>query len=396
MNCSVRLFAAAAVAAAVAAAALATALTAGAAQAADPGPYVALGDSYTAAPLVPFTYGTPIGCARSDHNYPSVVRAAIGATAFRDESCSSATTEHMTAPQSVIGGNHAPQFDALSADAKLVTVGIGGNDVGLVGAAVDCVQLGLLAPTGTACRSNFAKPAGGDRLVDQIAESAPKIAAMLQGIQQRSPQARVLIVGYPAVAPTDGRSCYPLVPLSADDLGYFDELLRRTNAMLAEQAAANDAEYVDTYQESIGHDVCTLPPTRWYEGVVPTMPAFPIHPNVSGEASMARSVLRVLGQPQPAPALSTLNRLQRSVRVGRAARFNYTLSRASSVTFALQRSLGKGRYAKARRLVTVNAARGENALKLTTKQLGRRAGLYRLTATLAGGGTQTVQFRVKR
>ena len=228
------------------------------------------------------------------------------------------------------GGTHAPQFEALSADAALVTVGIGGNDVGLVGAATDCLELGLLAPTGTACRSNFAKPDGGDRLVDEIAASAPKIAATLQGIHARSPQARVLIVGYPAVAPVDGRGCYPLVPLSNDDMAYLDEMLRRTNAMIAEQAAANDAEFVDTYAESVGHDVCTLPPTRWFEGVVPTMPAFPVHPNALGEASMARSVLRVLGQPQPAATLGSLTRVARSVRVGRAARFTYTLSRAAT------------------------------------------------------------------
>jgi lysophospholipase L1-like esterase len=394
MNFSVRLLAVTVV---TALAACGTA--AAAAHAAEPGPYVALGDSYTAAPLVPFTYGTPIGCARSDHNYPSVVRAALGASVFRDVSCSSATTDDMTAPQSVTGGSNPPQFDALSADTNLVTVGIGGNDVGLVGAAVDCVQLGLLAPvTGTACRSNFAKPGGGDRLVDQIAASAPKIAATLQGIHARSPQARVLIVGYPAVAPTDGRSCYPLVPLSADDLAYFDELLRATNTMLAAQAAANGAEFVDTYTESIGHDVCKLPPTRWFEGLVPTMPAYPIHPNVLGEASMARSVLRVLGQPRStaAPALTALERTARSVRVGRAARFTYTLSRAARVTFSLRRSLGAGRYSKARRVVAVDGAAGANALTLTAKQLGRRAGLYRVTATPAESVAQTVQLRLKR
>ena len=299
-------------------------------------------------------------------------------------------------PCSVFGGNHIPQFDALSGDATLVTVGIGGNDVGLVGAATDCLQLGLLAPTGTACRANFAKPDGGDRLVDKIAAAAPKIAATLQGIRARSPQARVLIVGYPAVAPTDGRSCYPLVPLSSDDLAYLDGMLRRTNAMIAEQAAANGAEFVDTYTESIGHDVCTLPPRRWFEGVIPTMPAFPVHPNVMGEASMARSVLRVLGQPRSAPALASLTRAARSVTVGRAARFSYTVSRPTSVTFALRRSLGRGRYSKARAVATVNAAAGEHALKLGAKQLGRRAGLYRLTATASEDDAQVVQFRIKR
>ena len=127
MNCTVRWV--------VTAVAATLAATATPAQAADRDHYVALGDSFTAAPFVPTQYGTPIGCGRSDHNYPSVVKAAIGATVFRDESCSSATTKHMTEPQGVLGGNHIPQFDALSDDATLVTVGIGGNDVGLVGAA---------------------------------------------------------------------------------------------------------------------------------------------------------------------------------------------------------------------------------------------------------------------
>ncbi|HEV2774178.1 MAG TPA: SGNH/GDSL hydrolase family protein, partial [Solirubrobacteraceae bacterium] len=367
-------------------------------QAADRDRYVALGDSFTAAPFVPMQYGTPIGCGRSDHNYPSVVRAAIGAMVFRDESCSYATTEHMTEPQSVFGGYHIPQFDALSRDATLVTVGIGGNDVGLVGAATECLQLGLLAPTGTACRANFAKPGGGDRLVDQIAATAPKIAATLQGIRERSPQARVLIVGYPAVAPTNGKGCYPLVPLSDDDMAYLDEMLRRTNTMIAEQAAANGVEFVDTYTESIGHDVCTLPPTRWFEGVVPTMPAFPVHPNAMGEASMARSVLRVLAapRPEPAPVLGSLERAARSVRVGRAARFTYTATRATRVTFALRRSLGRGRYGAARAMGTVAAAAGKNTLKLTAKRLGRRAGLYRLIGTPPEGGAQVVQFRIRR
>jgi len=368
------------------------------ARAADPGPYVSLGDSYTAAPLVLNQVGRPFGCARSDHNYPSVVTAATGVTRFRDVSCSSAETKHMTGPQSVTLGTNAPQFDALNAGVKLVTVGIGGNDVGLVGAAVTCIQLGLLAPTGTACRSNFAKPGGGDLLAEQITATAPRIAAMLQGIRARSPEARVLIVGYPDVAPRNGKGCYPLVPLSDDDITYLDEMLRATNTMIAQQAAANDAEYVDTYDDSVGHDVCTLPGTRWFEGVVPTAPAFPVHPNELGEASMARSVLRVLGQPRPAPVLGPLRRARRAISAGRALRVTYSVNRAANVTFGLQRSRGRGRgrYTAVRRVTAADARAGENTITLSAKQLGRRAGLYRLTAAVADGVAQRVQFRIRR
>src|SRR4051812_48057056 len=309
-----------------------------AADAADPGPYIALGDSFTSAPLVPNQTGQPLGCVRSDHNYPSIVAAATGAATFVDRSCGAATTVNMTSPQGVTLGTNPPQFDGLRADAGLVTVGIGGNDVGLVGAAIQCVALGALAPTGSACRSSFAKPGGDDMLVDQVAATASKIAATLQGIHARSPAARVLLVGYPAVAPRNGKGCYPLVTLSGDDMSYLEGMLRKTNEMLAAQAAANDAEYVDTYDESTGHDVCTAIGTRWFEGVVPTSVAFPIHPNALGEASMARSVLRVLGQPRPGPLLGALTRSHKKIAPGRALRVSFTLNRPASVSLGLQRS----------------------------------------------------------
>jgi hypothetical protein len=68
--------------------------------------------------------------------------------------------------------------------------------------------------------------------------------------------------------------------------------------MIEGQAAANDAEFVDTYADSGGHDVCKLPPNRWFEGVVPTEPAYPLHPNGKGEASMARSAIALLSRPR--------------------------------------------------------------------------------------------------
>jgi lysophospholipase L1-like esterase len=369
---------------------------AAAARAADPGPYVALGDSYTAGPLVFKQVGEPLGCLRSDRNYPSIVRGATGAARFRDASCSAATTRDLTAPQPVLLGTNPPQLNALNTDVGLVTLGIGGNDVGLVGAAVTCAGLGLLAPTGTSCRDSSAKPGGDDRLVEKIAATGPRIAAALQGIHARAPRARVLVVGYPDVAPPAGRNCYPLVPLSPDDLAYLDEMLRRTNAMLAEQAAANDAEYVDTYEESVGHDVCTPPGQRWFEGLLPTADAFPLHPNALGEASMARSVLRVLGQPRPGAVLGPLRRSQRTITAGRALRVAYTASRATSVAFGLQRSRGGGRYTAPRPLTTLDAQPGENVVALSARQLGRRTGLYRLTATVPGGGEQVVHVRIRR
>src|ERR671918_2563183 len=77
----------------------ALAATPTAASAGDVGTYVALGDSYTAGPLILTPTGDPIDCGRSDHNYPSLVANEIEPAEFRDVSCGSAQTKHMTEPQ---------------------------------------------------------------------------------------------------------------------------------------------------------------------------------------------------------------------------------------------------------------------------------------------------------
>src|SRR5207237_9511985 len=77
--------------------------------------YVALGDSYTAGPVIPVLQPDPLGCLRSDHNYPHLVAPFLALPVFRDVSCSGATTDDMTQPQDVtLGPPNPPQFDALN------------------------------------------------------------------------------------------------------------------------------------------------------------------------------------------------------------------------------------------------------------------------------------------
>ena len=80
--------------------------------------YVALGDSYTAGPLIPVTQ-VANGCFRSTNNYPSLVARALAVPTFVDVSCSGAQTKDMTTGQ--LPGV-APQFDALTPDTDLVSV----------------------------------------------------------------------------------------------------------------------------------------------------------------------------------------------------------------------------------------------------------------------------------
>jgi lysophospholipase L1-like esterase len=272
------------------------------------GPYVALGDSYTSAPFVLYPTGNPIGCGRSDHNYPHIVARAIKPASFTDVSCGSAQTEDMTGSQSVpLNGTNPPQFNALNASVGLVTIGIGGNDVGLTGIATTCGELDLTKPTGAACRNQYT--ANGDEVGNEIAAAAPKVAAVLQGIHARAPNARVLVVGYPDALPPNGKGCWPLIPLSPADASWFDLQMRRTNQMLADEAAANGAEFIDVYTSSLGHDSCKLPGIKWLEGLIPTAPAFPEHPNAMGEVNMARQVIAALDPAAQIPPPNPLDLL---------------------------------------------------------------------------------------
>jgi hypothetical protein len=257
------------------------------------GEYVALGDSYTAGPLIPVQTGQPAGCLRSDHNYPSLVRQSLRSSSFRDVSCSGATTAEMTKAQQVTGGANPPQLTALTRSAALVTLGIGGNDIGFAQIIEACATRSSTKPLGAACKDYY-NQGGHDELDARIDATAPKVAAVLDAIHQRSPDATVLVLGYPTILPDKGPGCYPVVPFSPGDVAYLRQVEKHLNAMLAAQAASGHAQFVDTYRSSIGHDICQLPGTKWVEGLVPTSPAAPVHPNALGMRNNAVDVLRTL------------------------------------------------------------------------------------------------------
>ncbi|HEY2207483.1 MAG TPA: SGNH/GDSL hydrolase family protein [Pseudonocardia sp.] len=255
--------------------------------------YVALGDSYTAGPLIPAQHGTPSGCLRSDHNYPSLVNTALRAPTFRDVSCSGATTQDLTAPQAVTGGSNPPQLNALTERTQLVSLGIGGNDIGFAKIIEECAKKSAPRPLGSACRDYYNR-SGSDELAARIAAAGPKVAGALRAVADRAPDATVLVVGYPTILPDSGSGCYPVVPFSPKDVAYLRQVEQGLNAMLAREARDAGARFVDTYTPSIGHDICKLPGTKWVEGLVPTAPAAPVHPNTLGMRNSANAVLATL------------------------------------------------------------------------------------------------------
>ena len=166
--------------------------------------YVALGDSYAAGPLIPNPL-LPLGCLKSSNNYEHLAAPGIGLT-LRDPTCSGATTEDMTSPQNVDpDGPNPPQFNSLDAETTVVSLTIGGNDIGFSEIALDCVTLN---PFSTPCKNKY-NSGGKDQIAERIAATAPKVNAVLDGIAALSPSAEVFVVNYAAIFPETGFGCWP-------------------------------------------------------------------------------------------------------------------------------------------------------------------------------------------
>src|SRR5215216_6359281 len=148
-------------------AALTTALSATSAQAYE---YVALGDSYAAGPFIPLQV-PPFGCLKSNNNYGNLAARSLAASPYRDATCSGAKTNHMTSTQGVTPGPNPPQFDSLTASTNLVSITIGGNDIGFSSISEDCFSSDN---TGTPCQDKYVT-ASGDEISRRIQDAAPKV-----------------------------------------------------------------------------------------------------------------------------------------------------------------------------------------------------------------------------
>ncbi|NEA41427.1 SGNH/GDSL hydrolase family protein [Streptomyces sp. SID11385] len=249
--------------------------------------YVALGDSYASAPGVPDQVDAT--CLRSSANYPSLVARATGAH-LTDVTCSGATTADMAGPQ----GTVAPQLDALDRGTDLVTLTIGGNDIGFTTVLGTCAKLSASDPAGAPC-ADYLTSTGTDQVTEAIDASAPKVADVLRRVHRRAPHADVVVVGYPDLFPEDGVACTSAtVPLGAGDFPYLRDKEKELNAMLAREARRGGARYVNTYAPTVGHDLCRPAGARWIETFAPQPPAAPLHPNAAGESAMAGAVAHSL------------------------------------------------------------------------------------------------------
>ncbi|MCK9872486.1 SGNH/GDSL hydrolase family protein [Nocardiopsis dassonvillei] len=253
--------------------------------------YVSLGDSFVAGPLIReerVSSSMPLlGCLRTSNNYPTMLAERMGITDFTDASCSGAVVNDLYEPQF---DDTPPQLDALTPETDLVTVGISGNDFGFSEVLLECAKQSLSNPLGDPCAEHY-----GDELDQRIEDLRPEVAGVYADIAERSPDAMVLAVGYLQILP-ESRGCWPSTPIAWGDVPFLDRAQTALNAMIAEEAEAQGAVFVDVFER--GHDVCQSSDTRWVEGLIPENGA-PVHPNFLGMQATADFVGAELGVPAP-------------------------------------------------------------------------------------------------
>ncbi|MFF1919827.1 SGNH/GDSL hydrolase family protein [Streptomyces sp. NPDC058221] len=243
--------------------------------------YVALGDSYASG-----AGGSPVidaDCDRTGQSYPSVIAAAVKAKSFKNVTCSGATTAEMAKAQ----GTNPAQLSALSADTDLVTLTIGGNDIGFTDIITNCVVGSFSDPTGSPCKKHY-NESGSDAIDTRINSTASKLTVSLAYIRALAPKARVVVVGYPSLVPDDGKVCRPGVPFADGDVSYLRDVDKKLNQALADRARSAGVEYADTYTMTIGHDMCQGEADRWIEPIETKLA--PAHPNSWGQHAMAYGV----------------------------------------------------------------------------------------------------------
>jgi lysophospholipase L1-like esterase len=217
------------------------------------GTYVALGSSYAAGTSLPAVApDSPASCGQGTQNYPRQVARALKLKLV-DRSCGGATTVHI-----LEGGQFGlpAQIAAVGADAGLVTVTIGGNDVRFT---ADLGRLSCLhaAGEGAACG---AAPADFD-LDRAFAALDANLRAMTAEIRRRAPRARLVLVDYVSVTPPAG-TC-PALGLSAADTELMRARAVRLAALTAKVAKDAGADLIEASKLTAGHNVCTAQPWAW-------------------------------------------------------------------------------------------------------------------------------------
>jgi lysophospholipase L1-like esterase len=244
--------------------------------------YVALGSSMAAGPGIrPRAAGAPLPAGRSARNYAHLVAERLNLDLV-DVTYSGATTAHVLADHQ---RGAPPQITALDGSETVVTVTIGGNDVGYVPLLMAASlprpmrRLPLL-------RTRISELLDRDERDRALAAVFDSLCAVGRAVRERAPQARVFFVDYLTILPPDG-AAGPLSKTDAELGRHVAATLERTTA---DAAAATGCEVVRAGGASRRHHAWSTEAWTVKPGLpLPGRPA-PLHPNAAGMRAVAELV----------------------------------------------------------------------------------------------------------
>ncbi|MCE7006158.1 SGNH/GDSL hydrolase family protein [Kibdelosporangium philippinense] len=219
--------------------------------------YVALGDSYSSGLGTggPYSGGN---CKRSTGAYPQLWANSHSPASFSFAACSGATTSDVL----------NSQVNSLSASTTLVTISIGGNDAGFVDVITTCTLNG-----DSACVNRVEQ---GKTFVRDTLPA--RLDNTYNAIKQRSPSARVVVLGYPRFYKVPG-SCS--VGLSDTKRAAINSGADALAEVTAQRAAAAGFRFVDIRPIWTGHEICAS--DRWLNSLTwPVDESY--HPNRNGQS----------------------------------------------------------------------------------------------------------------
>jgi lysophospholipase L1-like esterase len=200
------------------------------AQAASAVHYVALGDSYSSGVGAGSTSGS---CDQSPNASPALWAKANSPASFTFAACGGATTSDVI----------SSQLSSLSASTTLVSITIGGNDVGFSSIMETCV----LKST-SSCESAVS---AGEKYANDTLPGL--LDTTLADIRSHAPNAKVIVLDYPDFYDLSAALC---IGLSSTDHQTLDNGINDLDGVIQAAAAANGDTFADVRSQFSRHELC--------------------------------------------------------------------------------------------------------------------------------------------
>lgn len=221
--------------------------------------YVALGDSYSSGVGAGSYTSSSGSCDRSTNAYSQLWANANAPASYVSVACSGATTS------TVISG----QLSALSTSTTLVSITVGGNDIGFSSVMETCVL------DGSDCVSAV------DNAESEAENQLPgELNSVLAGIKADAPNARVVVLDYPELYDlSKSSSC---IGLSTSNRTVLNQGAQILDSEIQAAAGRYGDVFADVANQFAGHEICDS--SSWLHSVNVLDISESYHPTAAGQA----------------------------------------------------------------------------------------------------------------